>query len=1160
MKQFDVLSRHENMHGSRLLEASAGTGKTHSIENIVVRLLIDTETPIQLESMLVVTFTKAATEDLKIRVRENIFKAAELCREWIATNEQTAAPDYLIALFEQGEAAVTRAHRRLDQALIFFDRAQIFTIHSFCQRMLMEFLFEGNFPVASREIATSEIRHLVFDFFRTDLKDTLVTPEQLQRILTHCKGIDPLVKKLLTLAMGGADIGVDFPLHMQLEQFFSAIKNLKCSLNLASDKILEDFLLLAPAYKEICDVKKIPKADNVAKAKTFASLFDKDQWDINDFDALMRDGIYFLDVFNPDNRDKRRSLPEQELLHYPTLVPALEESLGKVISKARRPERILAILAAQCRQQIKTFFKQEEILNFDDILDSMEKALQNPQFASKVQKRFSVAIIDEFQDTDPLQWNIFKSLFLSYKDCHLYLVGDPKQSIYAFRQADIYTYLEAAEMLGKDMQATLAVNYRSTTAMVEALNHLFAETMLPGLMVLPRQEKTLPYRPVQSSERIVDKLFADGRKAVNFCAIPDVEKKSLSELEEEYYFPFIAQEIINMQSSQLISYAGFAILVSDRFQAERIGDYLLKHEIPFRAQRNKSLLSSEAFIGLREVLTSILNPKDESSLKLCLGGPIFRWKEPLLLEIDLENKRTAIISAFNDLRKIWNQKGLYQCMQEIMNFKQFITSGDTVIESLLATNGGEDFYRTLMQIIAFVAEEENHRHLQPHQVVDYFGELETIQDDDVEGSTAVSDTSKDAVSIMTIHSSKGLEFDVVFALGLIKRGKRPDLLVPVPMDGKRAELQVVDTEDDERYVAFKDELEAEKLRHLYVAWTRAKQRLYIPVDGEAAPRRSDSPSAMELYFQALKIHAPLEPESMIDRLLGGSVASHSDTSDVLISDKYSIAYIYMQNRKDVLKAASDAISPVLHKPMVPQVACKLLLASSFTSLNTRSENRSHKEYLDLSPPHDFEVLEKNSHNIPAGAEIGILLHSILEVIPFSFFSDQHQLRAFIERFTQSTPFASWTDVVYNIIRNAWKSKLQPVGENSFSLLDVAEWNTYREHEFMYPSSAIADVSVPEGYIKGIIDMIFRYNDKYYIIDWKGNWLGPDSNAYTQEALYRSMHECGYILQAKLYKEALKRFLSVCDNRTFESLFGGIFYVFLRGTAEDASSGIFICSD
>lgn len=1155
MKPFDVLSRHENLTSSRLLEASAGTGKTHAIENIVARLLID-DAAVELEKILIVTFTRAATEELKVRVHKNLCKVASLCKDYLLGEIHESPIDYLQALFEKGQAAVRHAYKLVEQALAGFDVASIFTIHAFCQRMLKEFLFEGHFPAENREMTPTEVYQLIRDFFRTALDETLLTPEQLQRVLAHCRSIEQLEKKLYQLSLSNIELSLDMPLPALQQKFYQAMHSLKQKLQLESSKIMQDFYLQAPAYKEICDAKKRPKASNVAKAQAFADLFDKAAWDAADFDVLVRDGLYFVEAFSDSNRDRRKQAPSDTALHYPLFVSMLESSLGAVVRQARHADRILVTLAAGCRKLIKAYFAQEGILNFNDMLDSMQQALQHANFVHQVQERFAVAIIDEFQDTDPQQWHIFEKLFLN-SHSRLFLVGDPKQSIYAFRQADIYTYLAAAEMLGHDKQATLAVNYRSTTSLVQALNYLFSENLLDSFMPLPRYHKTLPYRPVESCGLVSEK-FVDAYAAVNFMAVPVDEKGSLSEIEEKYYLPFIVDELINLHASRQLSFNDCAILVADRFQAERVSEYLKRCCIPCHMQRHKSLVQASSFLALKDLLQAVLYPKNENLLKIALGGPICCWNEHDLIRLDDMFYRARIVADFIKLRKIWQSLGFCSFFQTLLAFS-FHPAESSLVEKMLAKQDGDELYRHLLQLSLLLGEEEHHRQLMPHQLVDFFDELEKWDADEATEVKALLDPSAEAVVVMTMHASKGLEFEVVFALGAIRRSRSPDLIVPVAREGQKVICEVADSETDARYQLHSQELDAEKLRQLYVAWTRAKQRLYIPLLEGEGRRRLESFSAMDLYVQKVQQKAASCSVTMLELFLGRRLPHDEQQAKLLHSQDYSIAYLRLEPAVGKRFEREVKVPTRLVIPPTAQIPCKVEMLHSFNSLYPVVASQSTlKSSFQKVMPYDFNAEVKNVHSLPVCIELESLWHAIIGHIPIAILckdSNEALLRPYVAQVIMATPFAAWEEVLITMVNNAWRASI-PTNAGFLSLQDIEEWDVCRAYEFLFPTAGLTDLAISPGYLHGMIDLICRKEDKYYLINWKSHWLGSDATAYQPKHLQQVMQESDYLSQAKIYVEAFKRYLAICDDRPFEELFGGLYFFFLRGLSAGSSCGIY----
>ena len=474
MRQFQVSDRSLNVHQNYLLEASAGTGKTFSIQNIIVRLLIEScngSPPLVLQDILVVTFTKAAARDLKSRIRKNIEDAIGFLEQSLWQGGlPDKSPDYLKVWMGKGEEAVEKTLRLLRQALYTFDQAHIYTIHSFCARMLRQFALESDasFQDYSGEdpLPKSELMDIVRNFFRTEVRLEEFSPAQLNLLLR----MDEEQKKLLSAICTGYELE-DYPSFKALYlQFAATMKRLKKQFGLASEKMVADFTAQAPFYK---NATGLTKKDAEEKALRFSLLFDKSEWSVEDFEELIENGLVWVEALDPKLAKKNW---KGVALSYPELTKALKTELEPIIEEAAHFPKLLLRMAGMCRKLLHQYQHEEERLSPDDILRKMNQALDRSSFLIKVQSLFRAAIVDEFQDTDPLQWQIFSRLFLSKAlpwEGYLYLVGDPKQSIYSFRQADIYTYLAAAKALGEESCYSLDVNYRSRAILVEALNHLF---------------------------------------------------------------------------------------------------------------------------------------------------------------------------------------------------------------------------------------------------------------------------------------------------------------------------------------------------------------------------------------------------------------------------------------------------------------------------------------------------------------------------------------------------------------------------------------------------------------------------------------------------------------------------------------------------------------
>nr|NGY95193.1 hypothetical protein [Neochlamydia sp. AcF84] len=1160
MKSFDVLHRSLNLRQHYLLEASAGTGKTFSIENIVIRLLIEEDPELQetslLEQILVVTFTRAATRELKARIRNKIEDSLSLLQK----SSKEEACDYLQAVMEQGDAQVEKAKRRLEHALATFDQAQIYTIHGFCLRMLTNFLFESDFSMhkgsfKQKSLTKQEVFQLIRDFFRTEIRPHIFSPVQLQIVLqAHGNRLEKVQEALLKYLTKDCEIAATSDFSSDVEKFCNIMRTLKKERGWLPEKMQEDVERQISFYKSI-------RNKSTSSIYTFIELFRKDSWNADDFDLLLKEGLFICEFFAPNNLNKKKShsLPKNSSLHYPELVPILTQSLYPLVQQAKSYEFIFARLVFYCRLLMHKYLSEEEKHQENDLLKHMLKAINSPSFAGKVRSLYQAAIIDEFQDTDPVQWKIFNRLFLENSTCKIYLVGDPKQSIYAFRQADIYTYLSAGKSLGLANRASLDTNYRSQPSLVQALNALFKAC--PGLFSLPSlaEEAYLDYSEVKSSPHIKERKFSDEQGSIHFFQAPSVSKSTQrfpsEECEEKFFFPFMTQEITRLHNLDGFKFNQFAILIKDRFQGQRLAYYFDRHHIPYHLQKQTSLTESIAWESLRELLVGILNPRNENYVKIALGGPILGWNYNEIKKLEDPNFLEHILAEFYAFKRHLSQEGFstfFQCFMQSTGTMDSLS----VAERLMKREGGDIFYDELTQIACLLMEYQNEHPASPEQLIAFLDEYKNMGVEDEERLKKVTDPSREAISILTTHSSKGLEYDIVFAYGVVGRTQSRDRLIP-QKEGTSHYLVPCLDKHSASYTKYCEEMDAEKMRQLYVAMTRAKYRLYVPV------AVGDKPLEMEC--------GGASPMDIFLARLGQKNCSYQELyRRIKESDGYQLqnfikAYPEASITYSLLEEAFDEVTPLKSQNIPPLMAPPLVeipgeknFIQSFTSLTRYKKALASRDpySLDLANavPHNFQAPCKNAHTLPSGNVTGKLLHKILEIIPFSVvneISSANDLRSWIHPLIQETDYHPWEKVLCEITYEALHIKIN----EDFCLKDIHPSLLYRETEFLYPSEKemlVEELQWHTGFFKGVIDLIFFHNHHYYILDWKSNWLGPNIESYDLEKMKAAMEQHDYYFQAHIYCEAVKRYLKLVDKRPFEEIFGGCFYIFLRGL--NASAG------
>ncbi len=952
MRPFAVLDPNLDVSQSYFVEASAGTGKTFAIEHLVVRMLKELEPRPTIGRILVVTFTRAATRELRARIR--------------------------LKLEQSGELREATAH---------FDEASIFTIHGFCYEMLRDYAFEAGLPLnLESHVSMQQRLGVIKDFFRTGLKPELFSAGQLGRALGLTRG-DPDQLALRILKESG-EAGPSF-----LDQFNRFCKAMRYA---EPEAVMADFHAMKSRFTGLASRAGELKEGIEENVIFFARLMGQKEWTPGEFDRLIREGVVLLDLMARGKEKKRARRPEK--LQVPWLFTWLNEEMGPLLDEAGDRLKIIRRMSHHCEGMLSQMLKEQEALDFDGLLSQMKECLGQPQFLEAVQGRFDAAIIDEFQDTDPLQWEIFRSLFAERKAFPFVLVGDPKQSIYRFRHADIYAYLDAAEVLGEKRRYSLGTNYRSRPGLLGELNRLFTT---PELMALPKRSTYLAYHRVEA-----------GIEEDNSLSVKDPVQ--FLEGDEAKFFAHTTNEILRIKETLGVSYNHFACLVADRYQAERFSRHAESVAIPVKPTRGRKASDSEALASLYEVYRAVLDPSDLPRVRLALGGRIFGWHAT-----DLPRLFEAL-PTFYVLRERLLSKGFFSFFDHLMEINE---------RRLLKEKGGGAFYTDLRQIAGMLTEHQLLTRATGDRLGEYFNDLKMSLETDDQMPRLLPENDEDGVAVMTTFGSKGLEFGVVFAAGL---------------SGKRR-VQTI-------------EEEAEEMRLIYVALTRATDRVYVFVG------LRDSPLAPLLEKVELKALGEVQA-----------------------------------------RCAPTPSPPTLQRPEVITIPPSYKTMQSFTSLAKPCEGKKQV---------DPEAL-------PAGKETGLVLHELLEHGPVT--------REQVHERLSGGELAPFEEEIFTICDAAWRIPLK-----GFSLSDVDPMKMRAEMEFLY--------GIESGCMTGVMDLFFEHREKYYLLDWKSNWL----KSYDEASLKEEMENHDYYLQAKLYTEALSRYLKVVDERPFEECFGGTFYVFLRG--------------
>lgn len=1113
--RFDVLSRELNVFGYHFLEASAGTGKTFAIEHLAVRLLIDGDSPFSIEQILVVTFTRAATRELKLRIRRNLSRV----RETLLKGE--SAIDYLTAVLEKGEKAIKAAIERIDAALICFDSAQIYTLHGFCHRVLKEFAFEANVNLEVSDPDEKEHLFLLEQMVRNYLLENVAAPHyspaQIKAVLKKNQSDSrKMISSLAQLVNSGKEIA---PISSHLELLELFLKEVRALPQIDREAFKADLSLLLPQYKQMTDIEIPTQIDLLAEILSSKECGSKQ------FDALLIKD-FFLEKMRDDNKKVRAKFPDPFSLHYPGLVDRLRRSMLGLLEIARDPARIFLRLAKDLQERASDFLEKREKYSPDALLLKVEQALQIPSFAQCVRQKYRAVIVDEFQDTDPIQWNIFQKLFLAKTETPsnaVCLVGDPKQSIYAFRNADVYVYQGAAKAMGDSSKKHLDTNFRSTEPLVNALNFLFSRAK-GGWMDLPQSKETLEVIPVKSGaglpfdakETPVEFFVAVGKKGRH-------RNFPTAEMFENKVFPYLAAEIHRLHAEKGTEYHDMVILIKDRFQGQSVIEYLKKCGIPASAERGGLITETIAYHALKGILAAACTPFDMNRVKTALGGPLIAWRDE---DLSKEAGDLSLLEAkakMQLLSQVLFEQGFGPFFQSLLGTSW--NSSHVPLLQELFSRGELPLYLDLRKLSELLIEEEIDRGLKGESFLSYLEEIALDAHLDESRLKVASREEKGSVKVMTMHKSKGLEFEVVFTLGLASRRKPSEQLVI--KDGGKSMVTLFDASDPASLRAL-EEQDAEKMRQLYVAVTRAKRRLYIPIMIEEDKRGMElgEASPSELFFSRL-IDYPADHADLY------RIASSIDeplAREILESLSPFISYRILQDAPEftVVKAEANTSELVPPSPLpLPSYHEQILSFSSLAKKDHSLETIKLPQGAPLSP-----------HTMPLGSETGILLHSLFEKIFKRGLHYPLQERSISEVLDGELGHSSLEG--WRLVLLPWLIEILTKPLITFSLSDVPKDQLCQEMEFFF--------QIHQGMMKGFADLVFEFDDKYYLVDWKSNYLGPTDEDYTQEKIADAMRQHQYYLQASIYMEALERYVKLFDTRPFSKIFGGAIYYFIRGKA------------
>lgn len=1139
--------------GERLIEASAGTGKTYTIAALYLRLLLGLGgeaafiRPVDVEELLVVTFTEAATEELRGRIRSNIHELRIACLRNSTDNPLYASLLAEIADPEQAAEVLLLAERQMDEAAVF-------TIHGFCQRMLSLNAFESGM-LFEQQLIEDESRlrfQACADFWR---RHCYPLPRDVaEAIHASWKGPQDLLKSIDRYLQGEAPQLKTPPSDLTLierhQQIVAQISEIKTRWLATVDEIV------SVLESSDLDRRKFNRG-NQGKWIEKIGLWATDEHSGYQLPEALEK---FAQSFLYSRTKEGGNPPVHPLFDTIEALMAAPPSLNDlVISRA-----MVEIREAVAREK-----QRRGELGFDDMLSRLDDALQGESgdaLAAAIRQRFPVAMIDEFQDTDPQQYRIFRRIWRQQADTALLLIGDPKQAIYAFRGADIFTYMRARGDVAAHY--TLDTNWRSAPGVVESVNQLF------GLSDNPFMFRDIPFLPVKSApnnQGLRFELKGENQPAMSFWLMPGNNVGSGD------YQTFMAQLCAGQirdwlsagQRGEALLWRGeharpveasdITVLVRNRQEAALVRDALNALGIPSVYLSNRdSVFETPEAQELLWLLQAVLAPERESSLRSALASSLFGLNAQDIERLNLDELAwDAVVEEFSQYRQLWQQRGVMAMLRALM-------AARNIAENLLVTHGGERRLTDILHLSELLQEAAGQLESE-HALMRWLAQQIGGPDSGSSSQQMRLESDKHLVQIVTVHKSKGLEYSLVW-LPFIARYRKQDQAF---YHDRNSFAAVLDLHNGEESLELAEaERLAEDLRLLYVALTRAIWHCSLGI-APLSPRRSEKPTDTELHHSAL-----------------GRLVQKGEAKDAAGLEACLRA---LCNEHIALTIPSlpeggrwQAIAPEMPELRAREMRRRIIDDWRVTSYSGLQQ-RGHSVAQDLLPRLDIDAAgvagdvdepELTPHHFPRGASPGTFLHSLFEEIDFTQPVSETWMFDQLERNGFDT---QWAPVLTQWLTTVLRTPLSGAG---ISLSQLTANNKQVEMEFYLP---IEQLLVPQaldalirqhdplsadcppldfrqvsGMLKGFIDLVFRHEGRYYLLDYKSNWLGDSSEAYTQSAMAQAMQSHRYDLQYQLYSLALHRYLRHrLTDYDYDTHFGGVIYLFLRGVdGGDSGQGIF----
>ena len=1181
------------LFGSRLIEASAGTGKTWTIAALYLRLVLGHggadafARPLLPSEILVMTFTRAATRELSNRVRERLVQAAAYFR-----GEDEEGEPYLqdlAASYDDPQQRSAAAHR-LQLAAETMDEAAIFTIDAWCQRMLREHAFDSG-SLFDEELVSDEralFEDAAHDYWRQQVYP--LNRSALEALQACWPDVEVLKTSVRTLLRHAGRFDIDGK-----ESLAALIYRVQRSQQAELARLKEGWVARANEMEQWIAAQRgaNPKCFNGNKLRADSLV----KW----FDALRAWATNPAQLMPdlPDNAWKRLAPAGLEATFakgFTVAIPACFDATEALQAALAQIEPLAHALVRHATVHISARIAQlkagKHQFGFADMLDRLKAALEGPNgpaLRERIATQYPIALVDEFQDTSPDQYRIFDLLYQvrANDPAHgLFLIGDPKQSIYGFRGADIHSYLDARSATeGRHYQ--LGTNYRSTKALVDAVNRLFMHAegnyVNAAFRFKNGDVNPLPFAPVDAKGRATHLVGIDGPYQALAIAASDRDDMKSDDY-RSFFAHHCAEHIVGLLNDERVGFEGgatfkrlvpadIAILVRDRREAAAIRSALALRKVPsvYLSDQDSVVDSDEAQDVLRW-LHAVANPLDGALARAAFATRTagLALGELARLSSD-ETVWETVVEQLKALHVTWQRQGVLAMLRRLIHELKLPAR-------LLAEPGGERRLTNLLHLAELL--QSASRELDGEQaLIRWFAEQVAGFGEGGDERVLRLESDAELVKVVTVHKSKGLEYPLVylpFAVTARKTDRRRRSFFDYVDAGGKPQIDLALTDDA---LAAVDRARIEEdLRLLYVALTRAAHFLWLGVAAIATDKKGGNrlhDSALGYLLTGGAPVAAVEMRSHWERLRG-------DLDAIALHDLPAPEGCTVLNRVDQHPDLHDAArfdgsferdwsvgsftSIARHATAAPDTAP--------SAPPMRAQEETMREEAPQQPAGKTE--DAPWHRFPRGSVPGNFLHDQLEWLAgegFRCILDPQTEQRLAQRIVR----AGWghrLDDALDWLRLAVTTILPPLDA---SLADITDH--LPEMEFWFPTErldvgaldrlcrarlldGVARPVLPpralHGMLKGFADLVFERDGRYWVLDYKSNALGAGDAAYTRAAMAAAMAAHRYDIQGAIYMLALHRLLRsrLGEDYDPQEHLGGAVFFFLRGVANPATHGCY----